>query len=130
MARPFGAGAGRTRRSRDQQRALYAYERVKQVSTAEMRRDYKTAVNDLGANVLRSGLCAALAALQRQKGSGAVVLEHVAGADLPGLPGLTGESLPGRVRQLDVRQYMLVTREVLRVAAWLKRAAQATFGEE
>jgi len=32
------------------------------------------------------------------------------------------------VRGLDVDGYIIATREILQLATWLKRAAQATFG--
>ncbi len=118
---------------RDQRRALHAYRCVDEVAEEPQakRQDYQIVVNDLGATIRRSGLCAALAALERQKdGRGGALLAHIARADLPGLQGVTQHNLSARVRQLDVDSYMLVTREVLQVAAWLKRAAQATFGGE
>lgn len=115
---------------RDQRRALYAYEVVAQVPRNQQR-DYKVVVNDFGANVLRSGLCAALAGLEREKaGRGGLLLKHLAAADIPGLEGVSRDDLPVHVRALDVDAYMIVTREVLQTAAWLKRAAQAMFGED
>lgn len=113
---------------RDQRRALYAYNSVSEVPEHQ-RRDYKIVVNDFGANVLRGGLCAAIAGLEREKaGRGGLLLEHLAGAGIPGLEGVSPDDLPGRVRTLDVEAYMIATREVLQIAAWLKRAAQAIFG--
>jgi CRISPR-associated protein Cmr5 len=90
--------------------------------------DYKIAVNDLGAHILRNGLSAALAGLERQKdGRGKRLLEHLATARVPGLVGAAWDQLPGQVRALDVDAYMMATREILLLAGWLKRAAQATF---
>ncbi|HVA63078.1 MAG TPA: type III-B CRISPR module-associated protein Cmr5 [Terriglobales bacterium] len=113
----------------DQRRALLAYQAVGAVPAAG-RKDYKIAVNDLGANILRSGLCAALAALQRREGSGEVLLEHLAGAGIPGLRDVAWNVLARRVQEIDAGAYMIATREMLQVAMWLKRAAQATFGDE
>lgn len=116
---------------RDQRRALYAYEAVSQVpKDRQTRKDYKIAVNDLGANILRSGLCAALAAVQRLGDRGNLLLAHLAGADIPGLTGTSAQDLPGRVRELDADAYMIATREMLQIATWLKRAVQATFEED
>jgi len=113
---------------RDQRRALHAYEAVESIPD-ERRVDYEIAVSDLGASVLRSGLAAALASLERQKGGrGGLVLEHLAAAGIPGLEGATNADIAQRVRKLDAGSYMLGTREVLQVATWLKRAVQATFG--
>ena len=112
---------------RDQRRALHAYESVDTVPKAQ-RKDYEIAVNDLGANILRNGLCAAIAAVQRLGHRGDRLLEHLAAADVPGLEGVAAEDLAARVRELDADAYMIATREMLEVAVWLKRAVQATFG--
>lgn len=114
---------------RDQRRALYAYEVVGKVS-ADKQKDYKIAVNDLGAIILLSGLAAAMAALERLGDCDKTLLGHLAAAGMPGLEGATKDDLPDRVRRLDVDAYMIATREMLQVAAWLKRAAQATFEDE
>ncbi len=113
---------------RDQRRALHAYESVGKVPKAHQK-DYEIAVNDLGANILRSGLCAAIAAVQRLGGRGELLLGHLAAAGVPGLEGATANDLARRVRELDVDAYMIATREMLQVAVWLKRAVQATFEE-
>lgn len=119
-----------TIRRRDQRWALYAYKVVGDIaSTAQ--KDYKIAINDLGANILRNALSAALAALERQKGGrGGLLLGHLAEAEVTGLAGATKEDLPRRVRELKVDGYMMATREILQLAGWLKRAAQATFGDD
>lgn len=110
---------------RDQRRALHAYQVVGKLPDGQLK-EYCIAINDLCANVLRSGLAAALAALERQKdGRGRLVLQHLAEAEVPGLEGATGNDLAERARQLDVDAYMLATREILGMAAWLKRAVQA-----
>ena len=109
---------------RDQQRALHAYECVATVNGK--RTEYQIAVNSLGANILRSGLCAAIASVQRLDNPGGL-LGHLAKAGVPGLDGANADDLAERVCQLDADGYMLATRELLQVATWLKRAAQATF---
>jgi len=117
-----------SRHSRDQLRALYAYNAVGQVKGTDSQRDYWNTVAGLGADILGGGLAAALSALERRGNkSGSQVLDHLAGASIPGLEGTTAANLAARVRDLDVDTYIRVTREILRVAAWLKRAAQATF---
>lgn len=113
---------------RDQRRAVHAYESVGKVPKEE-RKDYATAVNDLGANILRSGLCAAIAAIQRLGPRGSLLLAHLASANVPGLEGATSGNFADRVRELDADSYMIATRELLQVAVWLKRATQATFEE-
>ena len=113
---------------RDQQRALHAYDAVAAVQPAQQK-DYQIAVNDLGANILRSGLCAAVASVQRLGNRGDVLLGHLASAGVPGLENATAQNLAQRVRGLDADSYMIATRELLQVATWLKRAVQATFEE-
>jgi CRISPR-associated protein Cmr5 len=111
---------------RDQRRALHAYDSVDKVPKEKKQQDdYKIAVNDLGANILRSGLCAAVAAVQRKRGE--ILLGHLAAAGVPGLEGASANDLARRVRELDADAYMIATREMLQVAVWLKRAVQATF---
>lgn len=114
---------------RDQRRALHAYEAVAKVPKAQQE-DYKIAVNALGANILRSGLCAAIAAVQRLGERGTLLLDHLASAGVPGLEGVTADDFAKSVRELDADAYMIATRELLKVAVWLKRAVQATFGED
>jgi len=112
---------------RDQQRALHAYDAVGKVPKTQ-HEDYEIAVNSLGANILRSGLCAAIAAVQRRGERGSLLLDHLASAGVPGLEGVTANDLAKRVRELDADAYMVATREMLKVAVWLKRAVQATSG--
>jgi len=111
---------------RDQQRALHAYGAVGSVEHAQQK-NYQIAVNDLGSNILRSGLCAALASVQRLGDRGNVLLGHLASAGVPGLNEPTAGNLAKLVRELDADGYMIATREMLQVATWLKRAVQATF---
>jgi CRISPR-associated protein Cmr5 len=113
---------------RDQRRALDAYGVVARVPEAQ-RKHYQIAVNDFGANILRSGLCAAIASVQRLGSRGELLLDHIAAAGLPGLERAAANDVARRVRELDADAYMIATREALKVAVWLKRAVQATFGE-
>ncbi|MBI2566727.1 MAG: type III-B CRISPR module-associated protein Cmr5 [Candidatus Schekmanbacteria bacterium] len=112
---------------RDQRCALHAYEAVGRVPRNQQK-DYEITVNDLGTNILRSGLCAAIAGLQRLGNRGELLLGHLAAASVSGLDGATADDLARRVRELDADTYMISTREMLQVAVWLKRAVQATFG--
>lgn len=114
---------------RSQQRALHAYDSVAKVPKGQQK-DYQIAVNDLGANILKSGLCAAMSSVQRLGSRGALLLGHLAAAGVPGLEKATARDIAVRVRELDTGAYMIATREMLQVAFWLKRAAQATFGED
>lgn len=113
---------------RDQQRALHAYEVVSAVPHGQQK-DYMIAVNDLAANILRSGLCAAVASVQRLGNRGDVLLGHLASARVPALENATAQNLAERVRGLDADNYMMATCELLQIATWLKRAVQATFEE-
>jgi len=111
---------------RDQERARFAYERVAAVPQAE-RDDYENAVLGLGADILRVGLLAALAAVQRLEKRGERLLDDLAAAKIPGLGAKDGAQLVERARKLDVDGYMIATRETLAVVSWLRRACQATF---
>lgn len=116
---------------RDQRHAMHAYTCVRRVPSAQQD-DYRIAVDTLGPAILRSGLCAALAFLERS-GSPASrqLFEDLAGAEIPGLSADGAEApehaLPERARQLEVDDYMLASREILLVVHWFKRAIQATF---
>lgn len=113
--------------TRDQQRAQHAYQCVGKVEENN-RKDYKVQVNSFGANVLRSGLAAAVGFLERDKAS--LFLEHLAGANIPNLEG-AGDKFPERVRELPLAEYMLATREALKMALWFRRAVQAqAWGED
>jgi CRISPR-associated protein Cmr5 len=108
---------------------LRAYDVVCKMLEGE-RKDNEIAVNDLGANILRSGLCAALAAVQRPGERGELLFRHLAGVRVPGLEGATANDLARRLgEQLDADADMLAMRETLQVTMRLKRAVQARFGE-
>lgn len=111
---------------RDQWRARYAYTAVGSVPQDEQK-EYKIAVNDLGANIMRSGFLAAVAVLERRRKHGDRLLKHLADAGLPGLERVNPEDFPSKLRKLDTDSYILATREALRIATWLKRATQALF---
>jgi len=111
---------------RDQQRARFAYERVAAVEQAK-RKDYENAVLGLGADILRVGLLAALAAVQRLEKRGERLLDDLAAAKIPGLEAKDRAQLVERARKLDVDGYMIATRETLALVSWLRRACQATF---
>lgn len=111
--------------TRDQQRAQHAYACVGRVPKAR-RDDYKVLVNGLGANILRSGLAATIAFLEREKRDEATtLLGDLGAAKIPGLENTNAATLPARVRGLGLDEYMLATREMLRVVLWFRRAVQA-----
>ncbi|MBK8175233.1 MAG: type III-B CRISPR module-associated protein Cmr5 [Rhodospirillales bacterium] len=112
---------------RDQERVLYAYKQVAGVQ--DCRDDYEIALQTFTGTLVRSGLAAAMAALERiRKREGTkLLLDHLAGAGIPGLEGTAGQRLAGKVRELDLDGYMLATREMFRLAAWFRRAVQAEF---
>lgn len=114
---------------RDQARARFAYERAALVPSGE-RKDYQNAVLAFGADILRVGLLAALAAVQRLGQRGERLLDDLARAKIPGLEAANGAELVKKARGLDVDAYMVATRETLAVVGWLRRACQATFDEK
>lgn len=113
--------------TRDQQRASHAYHRVGQIRNSQLK-DYKVLVNSLGPNIIRGGLMAAIAFLQRDKSTEA--RERFACDLAEGLPPefrLPSDLnlLARRIRELELDDYMLVTRETLKLTQWFKRALQA-----
>jgi CRISPR-associated protein Cmr5 len=121
-------GTRSPRRFRDQRRALHAYECAGAVSE-EARDDYKNAAQNFGRNVMRLGLSGAIAVLERDRARDGVqrYMTALCTAGVSGLDGVTVAEMPATVRCLEAKEYMCVTREILDVAAWLKRAAEATF---
>ncbi len=122
--------------TRDQRRQVCAYKAVRQPDSSRgesagvsdtVFQDFKILVNDLGAHILRGGLSAALAFMARDKSREAWerFLCVLADVDLPHLSGVPARELPERIRTLPVARYMLVTREVLALSVWLRRAVQA-----
>jgi CRISPR-associated protein Cmr5 len=117
--------------TRDQKRALHAYKCVREVAATDNKglcKDYKILVNDLGSRTLRSGLAATMAFIERDKSSEAVktFCRHIGGAEIPGLTAMD-HKLFDQIRALELDDYMLVTRELLKVVTWFKRAVQAEF---
>ena len=120
---------------KDQERARRAYKLVEGVSEKD-RDNYRIAMNGLGANIIRLGLSAALAELQRRGDRGGnQVLDHLAivlnEAGLPGLEDkqkgkLDRNNLVSRINGLEAPEYMLVTRELMAQIAWFRRAVQAS----
>ncbi|AGC49204.1 CRISPR-associated Cmr5 family protein [Myxococcus stipitatus DSM 14675] len=127
--------------TREQLRAIHAYQCVRAVPQG-IRADYKPRVHGLGASVLRDGLAAALTFLEREKkadeqapletNAAKWLLRDLAksleNAPIPELKKrLATMPLPDAVRELKLEEYMLATRETLRLVVWFRRAVQATF---
>lgn len=117
---------------RDQTRARHAYASVGTVPP-EHREDYKIAVNAFGAHVIRSGLCAAIAWLQRRGTKAAeLFLKHLDEAGIRGLPAAgvqTPPSFVAKVHAADAAGYMIATRDTLALVVWFRRAVQALSGD-
>ncbi|GAB4510278.1 MAG: hypothetical protein Tsb0020_27360 [Haliangiales bacterium] len=112
--------------TRDQVRASHAYacvDRARAMPSKE-RQSYRSQVNDLGATIMRNGLVAALAFIRRRGDEAAIaLLADLAGYDTHGLGQKDDvEKFIAAVRELDVDQYMLATRDLLALAVWLRRA--------
>ena len=112
--------------TRDQHRALYAYECVQNVAKDKLN-DYKVHVNSFGANLLKSGLAASICFLERDKAD--AFLRHLQAADIPGINPQADEKQPptigAQVRKLETEQYILASREARKIAIWFRRAVQA-----
>ena len=113
---------------RDQRRAAHAYDYVRkaQETLGDDWKSYKIAIDGLGPAILRNGLDAAFAFLERDAGTDPIktLFDDLAKAGVRGFDG-AGSSLPARIRTMDTDDYMLATREILLVVHWFKRAAQA-----
>lgn len=113
--------------TRNQLRAAYAYDRLDAVKRDDRLKDYKILVNSMGPNVVRSGLVAAVAFLQRTSSRE----RERFGRDLAqAFPhtlemGDSLDTMARRVRKMSVQDYMIATRECLHIVQWFKRAAQA-----
>lgn len=112
--------------TRDQQRALYAYECIQKVGKDKLN-DYKVHVNSFGANLLKSGLSAALSFLERDGASD--FLGHLKNAGIPGIDTNKNESIGAQVRKLETEPYMLASREARKIAIWFRRAVQSQGAE-
>lgn len=128
--------------TRDQQRAVFAYSKVREVLEDSSLNDEKTEaygrlVKNLGTQIRRDGLSAAMAFIERNRGNDEVIclFRHLAEAPIPyiGDGSRAQESpqtvVPSAIRSLSLDKYMLVTRETLEVVKWLKRAVQAEMGD-
>ena len=119
-----GASEPAPRLRQDQKRALEAYKWAEQADAERLLDDYETAVQGFAATLLRSGLAAAVATLERnvkdKRDGGRKLL-----TDLAQYHQSTLDLWPGEVRRMDVAAYMLATRELLALLAWLRRACRA-----
>ncbi|RJS21360.1 type III-B CRISPR module-associated protein Cmr5 [Corallococcus sp. H22C18031201] len=117
--------------TRDQFRAAFAYRCVDAVDV-KLRDDYKTRVNSLGSSVMRDGLATALMFLARDSKDAAakLLLEQLALPEVLGPSARADLELVRLVCELQSSEYMRVTREVLAMAVWLRRAVSATFVAE
>lgn len=94
-----------------------------------LRDDYRTLVHGFGAQVLRSGLLAAVAFARRYRNERAA--DHLLTAlfdprvmSVSPVKGASPDQLVDRVAALDATAYMLATREVLAALVWFRRVAQ------
>lgn len=116
---------------KDLERARHAFACTGQVAAA-VRKPYRSRAHALGPNILRSGLAAAVTFLEREAGekrpeerAARDLLTHIASAPLPGLEGATTTNVADKLRNLEVDDYILATREALALCLWLRRAVQA-----
>jgi CRISPR-associated protein Cmr5 len=116
--------------TRDQERARRAYEWATQAGAKKLEAAYKVRVNALGSNVLRCGLVAAIAFLERDREEDPatkLLLDQLAHAGIPGVDARDGRTLAVKIREMALNDYLLATREVLQLALWMRRAVQSTF---
>lgn len=103
--------------------------RVREGLPANEQAEFDKLVPGLGAEVQRCGLLQAVAFLKRSPSRavadkiGQAVLQHLVGTGMmPPVP--KGTDLLQALRGTDTTRYIIVTREVLALSVWLKRAAQ------
>jgi CRISPR-associated protein Cmr5 len=114
---------------RDQRRAAIAYQCVAEVLKPAIDvKAYKNLVLAVGVDIRRMGLSGALAAVEREKAVGEVLLTHLRRAPMHARPS-EDQDLPTWARGLDLTAYMLVTRELLQFVVWLRRAVQSLIKE-
>lgn len=119
---------------RDQLRARHAYASVTAVPSRD-RDDYRIAVNSFGSHVIRTGLCAAIAWLQRDgRDASHLFLEHLDKADIRGLAAAPGgkpfATFADKAHAADAANYMIATRDTLALVVWFRRAVQALRGAD
>lgn len=117
---------------RDQRRAAIAYQCAAEIlepgEVAIDTKAYKNLVLAVGVDIRRMGLSGALAAVQRQKAVGELLLTHLQRAPMHAHPS-KDQDLPTWTRSLDLTAYMLATRELLQFVVWLRRAVQSLIKE-
>ena len=128
----------------EQERMKVAYDTTKSAidpagETKASKDDWKNVVMPFGTSVQRSGLLQAIAFLQRETDKGTLAVarkellktlrKHLVDRGFLLGGDATGELLDIAGR-LDASKYMFVTREVLAISIWYKRAAQALCGDD
>jgi len=109
-------------RTRSQEWAQKAYEKVKAAAASKGAEEYENMALKFPVLVRQAGLAQALAFLQ-SRGKEA---HHAYGNDLAQVLGRAGlEALAEEARKAELMAYLRLTREVLQAAEWFKRFAQA-----
>lgn len=106
--------------TRDQRRAQSAFQRIKDVERSAWPKEYGRQCLRLPALIHQCGLCQALAFLQA-KGAKRDECRQLL-ADIVGVAGLGSAE---HVRDAELTQYQILTREALACAQWFKRYAEA-----
>jgi len=112
--------------TRDQARAAHAYDVVGKLEKDDIK-NFKIVVNGFGTTVLRGGLCAAIAWVQRYHDPKASdrLLDALASAGIAGVGRVPPPDFPKKLRGLPPADYMLATRDALAAIVWFRRAVQA-----
>lgn len=120
-------GAGLTREQLRARHALTVW--AKTAGKEALRENYRTLVHGFGAQVLRSGLLAAVAFARRYVDADAskLLLEGLFARHVMTVAKVRDAQADGLIEAiaaLDATDYMLATREVLAAVIWFRRAAQ------
>jgi CRISPR-associated protein Cmr5 len=115
------------RRTREQQRALDAYEKILSHETNQNKSDYGRVCVHLPEMIHRNGLCQTVAFLEAKYAGGKKPWFGEALDDLAAITKLapTPQQFPAKVRSAQLTDYQRFTREALACAQWLKRYAEA-----
>jgi len=113
-------------KSLEQIRAKHAWKFIENVK--EKKGDYLTAMRKLPAMILTSGLGQTVAFYLSKKNEHQNIINRVAEhlSKVMGIEGITcGTDLLKKIMQSNHEEYIILSREALKYATWLKRLAEA-----
>ncbi len=111
-------------RTRDQEYAIHAYEKVSAIKDAAERTSYGSMAHKLPILIRTAGLAQALSFVEtRGKEAQKRLLSDLGET-------IGRQNLAGIARSAELTEYMLLTRQVMDALLWYKRFAQSVLGVE